>query len=114
MKTRMLLNLYSKPLVSLLLGIVTYLFLAIFIPNGMSGSPLFQGLVDQSMKIAPLIFSLFCLVSIGWACIQTYKYWRWERGNAECCSSCGGIITQKFGRYGAYVHCLACGKNRSN
>lgn len=112
MRTRMLINLYAKPLLIFILGIVAYLFLAIFIPTRMSGSPIFQKLVEQSAGIAPLTFSLFCLVSIGWATIQTYTYWQWERGNTECCSSCGGIVTQKYGRYGAYVHCLACGKNK--
>jgi len=87
--------------------------LAKFIPNQVSSSPIFEKLVEESTKYAPIVLSVCILGSVVLALAQTYSYWRWTGGHTESCSNCGGMVTHKNGRYGFYVHCLACGKNRS-
>jgi len=45
---------------------------------------------------------------------QTYRLWQWENGNIDnCCHVCGGIVSERSGRWGDYYKCLACGNNRS-
>lgn len=45
---------------------------------------------------------------------STYRLWKWEKGEVSgCCDYCSGLVTEKYGRYGAYYKCLACGSTRS-
>lgn len=78
-----------------------------------SNLPIFEKLVEESIRIGPMVLLVCILVSVIWALAQTYSYWRWTGGHTDNCSNCGGMVTHKNGRYGFYVHCLACGKNRS-
>lgn len=57
-----------------------------------------------------LVMTLALLVFI-W---QTYRLWQFENGKIDnCCHVCGGIVSEKHGRWGAYYKCLACSNNRS-
>jgi hypothetical protein len=80
----------------------------------MSGSAIFSALVSGAIKLSYLVLILSVCVASVLASYQTYLLFQWQRGSANCCHKCGGITTQKHGRYGSYLKCLACGKNKSN
>ncbi len=45
---------------------------------------------------------------------STYRLLKWEKGEIlECCDFCSGLVKEKYGRYGAYHKCLACGATHS-
>tara|TARA_R110002049_G_scaffold29552_14_gene100439 strand:- start:6615 stop:6926 length:312 start_codon:yes stop_codon:yes gene_type:complete len=102
------------PMLVLILGVTISLFLSVFIPHQLSQSQIFTSIVNGAIKLAPLVLYSSLFISAIWSLIQTYQLWQWKKGNTEVCFNCGGLVTQKDGRYGAYSHCLACGKNRSN
>lgn len=61
-------------------------------------------------------FSLFGLLVMTLSILilfwRTFILWKWESGNIDnCCQVCGGIVSEKHGRWGAYYKCLACGNN---
>jgi hypothetical protein len=69
--------------------------------------------IQFSYYIDWVSFSLFGL-SILVFVWQAFRLWKWtncEMGNI--CYYCGGIVTEREGRFGSYFKCLSCGKNRS-
>lgn len=64
------------------------------------------------MRAASWVFWALFLAAFLWSARQSLKVWRWYQGEGECCHSCGGMVSHKYGRYGPYFKCLACGVNR--
>jgi hypothetical protein len=110
----MILKLYLRPLAVLLIGVIIWVFLGVFIPAQMSGVVALSALVAGAIKLSSLVLLGSVLIATLLALYQIYILWQWERGATNCCFNCGGIVSQKYGRYGPYLHCLACGKNKSN
>ncbi|MCP5197559.1 MAG: hypothetical protein H6974_12380 [Gammaproteobacteria bacterium] len=108
----MIFRLYLPAILVLVLGFLSWIILGVFIPYKMSNIPIFSELVTGSSKFSTIVFAISTMVAIYIAIYQTYTLWKWRRGSIGCCFSCGGIVAQKYGRYGLYEHCLACGKNR--
>lgn len=94
-------------------GIITWFIFDVVIPTKMADIEVLSKLVESSSELAPMILSLCCLVATIWALIQTYTLWQWSQGTIESCINCGAIVDQKYGRYGSYSQCIACGKKRS-
>ena len=107
----MFFQLYFFP-VLLIIGAATLsYFLSFYIPEKLSGDAVFSSLVQASIKSGPWAGLILFVFSSCCAVISTYRLWRWYQGKCRACSSCGGILDYKVGRYGSYYKCLACGKN---
>lgn len=114
MQSRMLLNLFLPPFLVFIGGVCAWVFLAFLVPSITVDSHMLSGISEASSKYAPLVFWMASLAASIWSLVQIYTYWQWEKGDIVGCSNCGGIVTQKFGRYGPYVRCLACGSKEKN
>jgi hypothetical protein len=112
MLDRMLLRLFALPLVLLLVALATLWLLGSFVPDQL-GNTLFAGLGQQAIGLSLPAFLLLSGAAAVIAAYQGFQLWRWHEGKTDCCHYCGGMVTVRDGRYGLYVHCLACGKNRS-
>jgi len=52
------------------------------------------------------------IAAFGLAIHAVIRLWRWERGDAFDCPSCGGLLGwERDGRHGPYRKCLGCRKN---
>ena len=109
---RMIFNLFFRPTAIMLLGIMTALA--------------FYGLFTQidTGILAPLLEQFWnvlrwaAMAIMGWGLLwflkETYTLWLWHQGKVNLvCPYCAGIVVHRNGRYGPYIHCLACGKNTS-
>lgn len=68
-------------------------------------------LFDMISLWGSLILLVLCLITF---LFSSFRYWKWYKGDeSEVCHVCGGMITDKDGKYGPYYKCLACGSNRS-
>lgn len=111
LSNRMLFRLFALPNFLLVLSFVGLHFFGDFLPDQFSGTAVLEGLADGSRAAARWISAGLLLASLVLFIVSFYRLWRWSQGNSDCCSTCGGIVDQKHGRYGPYMHCLACGKN---
>ncbi len=113
MLDRMLLRLFGLPLLLLVMAPVALWFLGWFIPSQFHASPILNGLGQQVVGLAlPACWALVGLATVV-AIYQSARLWLWSSGKTDSCHNCGGMVSDRNGRYGPYVHCLACGKNRS-
>ncbi len=113
MQNRMLFKLFLLPIALLLGSIVSMFVLGNLLPSHFEAIPMFSKLSEQSLNSAPWVGALLLLGSIVFFWISFARLWNWQKGSAASCSECGGMVDQKLGRYGRYLHCLACGKNES-
>jgi len=109
---QMLLRLFAVPLLLLLGALLALLFLGSFVPHQMN-STILAGLGQQAAELALPVFWGFVLAAVVTALYQGFQLWRWHQGKTDICDNCGGMVSMRNGRYGPYMHCLACGKNRS-
>ena len=107
----MLFSLFALPSLMLIFAFLGLYFFGHFVPGHFSGSAIFAGLANGSRALAPWVGVALLLASLALFTVSFYRLWRWSQGNSDCCLTCGGIVDQKYGRYGPYKHCLACGKN---
>jgi len=114
LETKMFIRLYIRPFL-LLLGALLFSIIDGDYQENVSkpSSPI---AVDQVIDMISLWGSLLLLVL---SCLtflySSFTYWKWYKGDeTEVCHVCGGMITDKDGKYGLYSKCLACGTNRSS
>lgn len=73
-------------------------------------------LAPAAMQLAQFIKVVTGAVFVGvaaWLGYCFYRAWAWYNQRGELCHYCGGIVSEKSGRFGLYHHCLQCGKNKS-
>ena len=109
---RMLFNLYLPPTVIILLGIMTAIaFYGLFTQIDIG---VLTPLLEQFWNISRWVAIAIITGGLGWFLVRTYALWKWHQGKARTiCPNCGGMVSHRNGRYGPYIHCLACGKNTS-
>lgn len=108
----MLLRLFALPFVLLLVALATLWFLGSFLPNQLENTP-FASLAQHAIAFSLPAFLLVSGAAAVIAAYQGFQLWRWHEGKTDCCHNCGGMVRVRDGRYGLYMHCFACGKNRS-
>ncbi len=112
MSANNLIRLYKCPIIMLGLAVLLYLFLGFFIPSQLGDELLFSRLTDKAQSAAPVVSLAIIATAIMWAFYLSFLLWRSYNGKGESCDLCGGPVTPKIGRYGAYYKCLICGKGR--
>ncbi|WP_299599046.1 hypothetical protein [uncultured Microbulbifer sp.] len=114
MPNRMLFKLFAIPAALLAGSIASMYVLGNLIPSHFEGISMFSKMSEQSLSAAPWAGALLLLGAIAFFWVSFARLRKWQNGKATCCSQCGGMVDQKFGKYGPYLNCLACGKNESN
>ncbi|MET4000544.1 hypothetical protein ABIE60_002557 [Marinobacterium sp. MBR-109] len=112
MGNMMLMRVYAFPLLFIISAVVVRLVFDIWLPDRLADSSMLAALavnIEIFSRWASL--SLLALGVLS-ALYKSFNLWQWYQGNAESCDSCGGIVSERSGRYGPYYHCLACGRNR--
>ena len=112
MSNRMLARLFFLPAFFFVLSRAALPFLAGIVPDWFSHSAMLKGVGESSRAVAPWVGAALVLVALALFIVSMYRLWRWQQGKSDSCSICGGLVDQKYGRYGPYKHCLSCGKNQ--
>jgi hypothetical protein len=74
----------------------------------LAGQPLLQGIATALDWVVVVAL----IAAFGLAIHAVIRLWRWERGDAHDCPSCGGLLGwEREGRHGPYRKCLGCRKN---
>lgn len=115
MRNRMLLRLYAIPLLLAVAAVVVLWVLGLVVPDLFAGSPYLAALGLKAQGLALPVSGGFVVAATLAGVWQTVRWWRWNTGRADFCHNCGGMVQDRDGRRGRgpYVHCLACGTNRS-
>lgn len=107
---RMLISLYAVPCLLLVLGLLLVFFgSANFSGELQEGH--FAPLADMAIKYTYMLADILFGASVLWIFVASIRLYRWEQGKGASCPSCGGMVTERDGRYGPYMKCLACGRN---
>lgn len=109
----MILKHFRLPLILFGSAVLLWVFIFAVEPGrGLEGTP-YEPIGRQIAWLDSLVLSflLFAASLIGF--YKLFQLWQWYCGKAPMCSNCGGIVEDRNGRYGPYVHCLACSKNES-
>jgi hypothetical protein len=112
-QNKMLLRLYTMPLL-FLVGTFIVLIAESILPAATATPNMYTGIIN----VLYMVLWWASLLLLGAACITflyyTFLLWKWDKGEAaEMCHVCGGMVTDRNGKYGPYYKCLACGTNRS-
>ena len=110
MLERMLFRLYLPSVLVLIGGwILSYLFITT-IPSTFAESKMLSALATKaSLAGGNILWITYAAVALM-ALYSTYRFWSWSNGNECCCKKCGGVVSERNGRYGPYLKCLACSK----
>ena len=113
MINRMLLRLFTEPLLLLLLAPTALWFLGRFIPNHFRGILIFEGLAQQAAGLAFPGCWVLASTAVVTALYQSIRFWLWDHGKTETCHNCEGMVSLCDGRWGFYFQYFACGEKRS-
>lgn len=107
----MLLRLFAPSIGLTAIAVASTLLIGIWLPSRLQ-----TGLLASQAEI--IRNAGLWLGAIGLACAfvmtacQTYRLRQWTAGNGPDCPRCGGLLKEKYGRYGWYTSCLHCGDRR--
>ncbi|WP_431065702.1 hypothetical protein [Methylotuvimicrobium sp.] len=108
-QNKMLLRLYAMPLL-FLVGTFIVLIAEDILQAATATPYMFNVLYMALWWVSLLLLGVACITFL----YSTFLLWKWDKGEAaEMCHICGGIVTDRNGKYGPYYKCLACGANRS-
>ncbi|MFJ5295623.1 hypothetical protein ACIQAL_03725 [Pseudomonas sp. NPDC088368] len=90
---------------------------------GLIGMLICAGHDDQTTPLAAMMttvlqvafWAALTLAAIGasWLARNTWLLWRWESGElVGSCTTCGGVMQHRNGRWSQYSRCNMCGSTR--
>lgn len=96
------------------LGLTTVLAgLLVFIEVLFQRSPILAPLVAEADKWIAALAVLGLAVAIVGFILDLRTVLAWQKGEAPCCDSCGGLAIERTGRFGGYRQCAFCGRKQS-
>ncbi|MDD5277336.1 MAG: hypothetical protein PHR16_14805 [Methylovulum sp.] len=108
-ETKMLIRLYALPILFLLGSLMLMVFTEERQENRLLAG-VFELLNNVALWLSLILFVLFVITGL----YASFLYWRWRDGKfQEICHVCGGMVVEKYGRFGAYSKCLACSATHS-
>lgn len=84
-----------------------------YLPGKLGSNHMFSAVIESITKAGQWASLTMLAVGVIWAVYSSFRLYNWYKGNSETCYDCGGLTTQRNGRYGLYHKCLACGSTRS-
>ncbi|MFI8744494.1 hypothetical protein ACIGKL_04980 [Pseudomonas sp. NPDC077186] len=102
-------RLFGLPAFLMILGLVGMAFFSSKAPATDIASAVFASVV-RLLFPASAGLTIAAALWLAWNCWQLH---RWECGDLQGgCDRCGGVMSHKDGRYGAYSVCKMCGGKR--
>lgn len=102
-------RLFALPVFLMLIGLSGMMLFSVPAPASNHASALLSN-VGQILFPASAALTLVASIWTAWNC---WLLFRWERGDLEGgCNRCGGVMSHKDGRYGAYSVCKMCSGKR--
>ena len=107
---RLLIQLFSAPGAFVLIGLVGMVWSA----EPSEVPPLLAGVIAPILRAVFLGGTGFTAIGLTWATWNCWQLYRWETGSVVgSCTNCGGLLSHRDGRYGAYSVCKMCGAKRN-
>ncbi|MBT9100240.1 hypothetical protein KFZ76_21305 [Methylovulum psychrotolerans] len=108
-ETKMLIRLYALPILFLLGSLIVMTFIGEEQESRLLAG-VFELLNNVALWLSLILFVLFVITGL----YASFLYWRWHDGKSQkICHVCGGMVVEKYGRFGAYSKCLACSTTHS-
>lgn len=110
---KMLIQLFLMPMVLSFSSTAVLHISTSYLPERLGSNYMFSAVIESITKAGAWASLAMLAVGLIWAVHSSLRLYNWYKGNSEACYNCGGLTTQRDGRYGLYHKCLACGSTRS-